>query len=171
MIKKVGFYQSNAYVLPRSSKYVYTNKHTVRQYGSIKHLEHRDPWLKDHENIVEVPLISKLLTLVATKVAHLDPFGIGLSYEANKPGWNDACNGLPGLFGSGISEMIELLRLVKFLIPNMMEHPSQTIELLKDTYDLMLDLQTQKGTSDFDKWDERMNALESYRQKTARIKS
>jgi hypothetical protein len=35
--------------------------------------------------------------------------------EAEKPGWNDAMNGLPGLFGSGVSETIELLRLIRFL--------------------------------------------------------
>ncbi|WP_343089406.1 hypothetical protein, partial [Methanocalculus natronophilus] len=35
--------------------------------------------------------------------------------EADKPGWNDAMNGVPGLHGSGVSETIELLRIVEFL--------------------------------------------------------
>ncbi len=36
---------------------------------------------------------------------HLDPESKGLMYEGGKPGWNDAMNGLPGLFGSGVSEL------------------------------------------------------------------
>ena len=35
--------------------------------------------------------------------------------EAGKPGWNDALNGLPGLFGSGLSELLELRRAVRFM--------------------------------------------------------
>ena len=38
--------------------------------------------------------------------------------EGGKPGWNDAMNGLPGLFGSGTPETFELKRLVNFIINN-----------------------------------------------------
>lgn len=163
--QKVGFYQSNAYVLPRHQKYVLTKKHTVRQYGSVKHLEHQNPWLTNNDSMVKIPVISKLITLIANKYAHLDPYGIGLSYEANKPGWNDACNGLPGLFGSGVSEMIELMRLIKLVIPYIKNHQDKEIEFLEDSYQLILDLKNQKGMTDFEKWNERMTALESYRKK------
>jgi len=35
--------------------------------------------------------------------------------DSEKPGWNDAMNGLPAIFGSGVSETIALKRLVNFL--------------------------------------------------------
>jgi len=41
---------------------------------------------------------------LANKAASLDPSGIGIEMEANKPNWYDSLNGLPGLLGSSISE-------------------------------------------------------------------
>ena len=72
--------------------------------------------MKANNQPIEVNLFGKILTLVINKALHLDPLGIGLSYEANKPGWNDAMNGLPGLFASGISEMIELRKIKQTFI-------------------------------------------------------
>jgi len=46
--------------------------------------------------------ISKLLVLSTIKFATLDPYGMGIEYEAGKPGWNDALNGLVGKLGSGM---------------------------------------------------------------------
>ena len=46
--------------------------------------------------------ISKLLVLSTLKFATRDPFGMGIEYEAGKPGWNDALNGLVGKLGSGV---------------------------------------------------------------------
>ena len=42
--------------------------------------------------------------------------------EAGKPGWDDAMNGLPGLFGSSTPETMELLRLVRFLQETLAQH-------------------------------------------------
>ena len=50
------------------------------------------------------------------KFSTLDPYGMGVEMEGNKPGWNDSMNGLPGLFGSGMSETYELKRLIAFII-------------------------------------------------------
>jgi len=36
--------------------------------------------------------------------------------EADRPGWCDALNGLPGIFGSSVNETIELKRLVDFTL-------------------------------------------------------
>lgn len=38
-----------------------------------------------------------------------------MEMEAGKPGWNDALNGLPGLFGSSSSECADLLLLLRRL--------------------------------------------------------
>ena len=40
---------------------------------------------------------------------------MGVEMEGGKPGWNDAMNGLPGLFGSSMPETFETLRILKFL--------------------------------------------------------
>ncbi|MCX7005140.1 MAG: hypothetical protein NTV22_17940, partial [bacterium] len=56
-------------------------------------------------------LLEKLLCLIAVKCTALDPDGLGLEMRGNRPGWNDALNGLPGLIGSALNETAELLRL------------------------------------------------------------
>ena len=45
---------------------------------------------------------------------HLD--GIGIEYEAGKPGWNDANNGLVGMIGSGTPELSELAVLIRYIL-------------------------------------------------------
>jgi hypothetical protein len=52
--------------------------------------------------IVYGTAISKLLVLATLKFATRDPYGMGIEYEAGKPGWNDALNGLVGKIGSGM---------------------------------------------------------------------
>ncbi len=124
--KIIKIYESAEIVLPRKDKYVLTNKGEVRQYNALKFDKERikkieldyegTNWLKDKDNSnYSMVLYDKLLLLAVTKFLNLDPSGIGIEMEANKPGWNDAMNGLPGLIGSGISETIELKRIVKFL--------------------------------------------------------
>ncbi len=66
-------------------------------------------------DVYRTHLLSKLLTLVVHRLATLDPAGHGVEMEAGKPGWNDSMNGLPGLFGSGLSETSELRRTVRLL--------------------------------------------------------
>jgi hypothetical protein len=58
-------------------------------------------------------LFQKLLCLVAIKTTALDPDGLGIEMRGNRPGWNDALNGLPGLIGSSLNETAELLHLAR----------------------------------------------------------
>ncbi len=120
-------FESPVTVFPRSEKTVLDQAGHVRQYGSLRHpdrekisrlqlKEHGTNWLKDsHGRILQTTLYSKLVLLAMNKFALLDPECMGIEMEANKPGWNDAMNGLPGLFASGVSETIELARLIDFL--------------------------------------------------------
>ena len=163
--EQVGFYQSNAYVVPRNEKYVLTKHYTVRQFGALKHLEQVEAWLKKDGEALKIPIIGKLMTLILNKFAHLDPYGIGLSYEGNKPGWNDACNGLPGLFGSGVSEMFELKKLAKFVYDRLVQSNEQSFTLLEDTAQLLMGLNDMALKDDFTNWNHRMNILENYRLK------
>ena len=163
--KKYKYFLSPAKVLPRNKKYVLTKEGKVRQYDAINH-DHTKPesdWLSIDGKPVEVNLFGKILTLIINKALHLDPLGIGLSYEANKPGWNDAMNGLPGLFASGVSEMIELRKLNKRLLDIAINYPDESVYLLASTHQLLQDSQTIQADT-FDHWDHRMNLLENYRE-------
>lgn len=65
--------------------------------------------------VYRTTLYEKMLCLAAVKFATLDPDEVGLEMRGNRPGWNDAMNGLPGLVGSSLNETAELLRLVRML--------------------------------------------------------
>ncbi len=164
---KYKYFVSPAKVQPRHQKYVINKAGQIRQYDAISH-DHAKPgsdWLKANNQPIEVNLFGKILTLVINKALHLDPLGIGLSYEANKPGWNDAMNGLPGLFASGISEMIELRKLNKRLLNVAKLYPDNSVYILESTDQLLMDSKHIDNSNDFNNWDLRMNLLESYRDK------
>lgn len=172
-----GFYDSIGVVRPRSDTYV-INKGKVRQYGSLYHCKEKGArpgfaengtnWLKDRQgNKVTTTLFGKMMTLAVNKFALLDPFGMGIEMEGGKPGWNDAMNGLPGLFGSGMPETLELKRLVDFLCDEAAGHsPAEEVRLprelaafMRDIYELL-----QEGLSDFVYWDKTAARRESFRE-------
>ena len=85
---------------------------------SLLHANEERNWLRvDHGYgaVYRTTLFNKLVMLAILKFATLDPHGMGIEMEAGKPGWYDALNGLPGLFGSSLAETFELQRLVEFL--------------------------------------------------------
>lgn len=125
--KKYRYYESPVTVLPRKQKYVLTEEGKVRQLNAIifdKEKVNRlkldvegTNWVKDKKGKVYFStLYVKLLSLLLNKFTSLDQFGMGIMMDAEKPGWNDAMNGLPAIFGSGMSETIELVRVVNFLM-------------------------------------------------------
>ncbi len=157
----VDSFNAHVYVLPRSEKHVKTKDGQVRQYGSIRHLEDDGKkWIEINQKRLKLNVYVKLLILAVNKFAHLDPLGIGLSYEGNKPGWNDAANGVPGLFGSGVSEMFELKRIVMFLIKHMPNHAIGSIEAFNQLVEALLVI---KAEDDMEDWNQRLDALENYR--------
>ncbi|MFA6801656.1 MAG: hypothetical protein WCR19_06070, partial [Acholeplasmataceae bacterium] len=158
--KEVETFKSPVYVLPRDQKYVLTKNNKVRQYGATHHLEDDgNKWAMVGPDRLQLSVYMKMLILAVNKFAHLDPYGIGLSYEANKPGWNDACNGLPGLFGSGVSEMFELTRIVSFLKKYMPNHQLKTINAFKPLIKACLT----NNSEQMIRWNQHMQALENYR--------
>ncbi|MGE5280186.1 MAG: hypothetical protein ACM3L6_05550, partial [Deltaproteobacteria bacterium] len=62
--------------------------------------------------ILRTTLAAKIVCVLLNKLASLDPEGVGVEMEAEKPDWYDALNGLPALFGSSISETYEIKRLI-----------------------------------------------------------
>jgi hypothetical protein len=91
----------------------------------------------ESNEILRSTLLVKLLLLATTRLATLDPSGLGIEMEAGKPGWNDSLNGLPGLFGSGLSESIELRRLVRLLLGWVGSLEPGTVEVFTELADFM----------------------------------
>ncbi|HPG43071.1 MAG TPA: hypothetical protein PLJ98_04600 [Acholeplasmataceae bacterium] len=124
--KDYRFYQSHVSVYPRSIKYVLTPKGEVRQLGPLYHDQEKIDvaHLKVNQTnfhktksgeLIKVDLLTKLIHLATIKFSSLDPELIGIMMDSEKPGWNDAMNGLPAIFGSGVTETITLKRLITFL--------------------------------------------------------
>jgi len=148
--EEFSFYQNTHYVLPRDQRYILT-PHSCRQYHSVgkamkeSKIEH-DHKLRIHHGqgpIYYTTLLTKLLCVAANKVATLDPSGIGIEMEADKPNWYDALNGLPGLLGSSISETFELKRLSVFLLdllPEESENKNGDIRVFEELHTFILSL-------------------------------
>jgi hypothetical protein len=176
------FFDSPVRVLKREEKHVLT-KGKVRQYGSILEDEEKchhlgisvkgTNWLKTKNglgNIYETNLFAKLISLALNKFVTMDPYGMGIEMEGEKPGWNDAMNGLPGLFGSAMNETAELKRIVEFVIEvsskfdKEFKLPVEMVELL-DKAEEVLSEYTSGNVNDFAYWDKIASAREEYRDK------
>ncbi len=170
-----SYFDSPAYVLPRDEKICLTKDNKIRRYGSILHNDeekvfklkmdpYKSSWFKnDNGEVVTTNLFGKLFVLATNKLANLDPSGIGIEMEADNPGWNDAMNGLPGLFGSGVSETIELKRVVMFLLDNFDEDIDVLVPVELTTFAQGLTKILKDNLSDFDFWDKANNLKEKYR--------
>ena len=187
---KLPFYMSSGSVQARDFKYVEVTMHgekAVRQYFSVYDdpkkvgqllerntrpdgafqlaaqdgkYEQEDTW------VYAVSPVSKLFLLCVTKFALLDPSGMGCEMDANKPGWNDAMNGLPGLLGSGMAETAETLRVAQWLLENVQKFgrgfdiPAE-LGVLVDSITTALGVE--ESTTDFEYWDAVAGAREEYR--------
>jgi hypothetical protein len=176
------FFDSPVRILKREEKHIIiTGK--VRQYGAIQVDEEKcnklninindTNWSKTNYGLGEIyktSLYVKLISLALNKFVTLDPYGMGIEMEAGKPGWNDAMNGLPGIFASGINETAELKRIVDFVIEVSSEFhkevmlPIEISELLKETL-ITLDGYFNNNLNDFNYWDKTSTNRENYRDK------
>ncbi len=183
------FYDNPFIVMPRSRKYVLVDG-KVRQYEAVQRNEEKtnliearteDPYKVRTEygkgEIYSTNLLVKMLSLIANKISSLDPEGIGIEMEADKPGWNDPLNGLPGLIASAINETIELRRTCSFLsdaISKIEMKDDDSIYLFDDLYKFITDLMKAiekrlnlKGKNRaFKYWNESYTIKEDYREKT-----
>jgi hypothetical protein len=162
--KVFTFYDNDHVVVPRGEKYC-ESKGEIRQYCSVK----CDPQKKDLNNRTvrthhgkgrpyRTTLIAKILCLVANKAASFDAEGIGLEMEADKPDWYDALNGLPALFGSSLSETLELKRICEYILAKV---PNEVrIALPVEVKDLI-----ERVNRELD-WDKAYKIKEEYRRRT-----
>ena len=184
------YFHSLVYVNPRSEKYCLVSEGKIRQYGTIDlaalkqenekaHLKGDETlWKKDQNgNEIKVSLASKIFNLILIKFSTLDAHQMGIEMECEKPGWNDAMNGLPGLFASAMSETIELLRLVDFAIDNFKQFENKDIALMDEQYDLYVSVRDgvkdllDNRLSQFDYWDKVTTSREELRKKTHLVAS
>lgn len=180
------YFYNPVYVLPRKERIGLTKDGKVRQYGSTKEISESEKisinynpyhsnWAKTADGkVVKVNLLAKLISLILVKFASRDPFGYGLLMDANKPGWNDAMNGLPGLLSSGIAETLELRRLIDYTysasnlvmttIDETIKLPNEIVELYNKIHTNIKELNT-KVIDENEYFNLTQNALEEYRDK------
>jgi len=184
-MKDFTYYDNDHVVQPRDKKYVLRSDGVVRQMHAVVRDHEKSRLLRQRREdphkvrtqggtgvIYVTTLLAKLLGLVAVKAASLDPFGIGLEMEAEKPGWCDALNGLPGLLGSSVNESFELVRLVRFLehhlsatLATLESHPvaEEIAELIKAAGET---LALSRSEEFFKTWDTLSSLKERFREKT-----
>jgi hypothetical protein len=148
--RTVPYYQGPAYVQPRDRKSVEVEAAKVRQYGAVVEDEEVMQLIVSRTtvpnlmrtahgagDVFRTTVFGKLVGLALLKFATLDPLGMGIEMEAGKPGWCDALNGLPGLFGSSLAETYQLGRLLDFLLAGMAEKEHGAVALPVELADLL----------------------------------
>lgn len=178
--KTYTFFDSHVFVKPRCERVTMVHGE-ARQYHSLGHDELRAALIQKRAadkhkvrvnmgdgTVLETTLAAKFTCLIANKLATLDPGGVGISMEADKPNWYDSINGLPGLFGSSVSETFELKRLVIFLrdwISQISRPEDYSFEVPSElaTFLAALEPLLEGDWSDFDYWDKANAAKEAYR--------
>ena len=181
------FFDNPDIVKPRREKFVLVDDR-VKQFEAVLRDEEKLAIIESREedrykvrtekgDIYRTNLFVKYLSLVANKIASLDPEGIGIEMEADKPGWNDPLNGLPGLIASSLNETIELARTCTFLLDALAKcgiSDDDSINLFEELHHLIVNLTAliDKRLSSDDPerallfWDESHTLKEEYREKT-----
>jgi hypothetical protein len=179
--KTFTFYDNEHIVLPRADKYRLVDGN-VRQYESVAFDVKKAAAINSrpsHKNVVRsafgkgpvycTTLAVKLLCIIANKAASFDAEGIGIEMEADKPDWYDALNGLPGLFGSSLSETLELKRLCSYLGHHLTKEAKVALpKELKNFMELLCERlkESLKEPDAFKYWDTTYQIKESFREET-----
>lgn len=147
------YFLSQININPRKKRYAET-ENGLRQYHALNEESRRNTEEKlvrakfGKGDVVHVTLMEKLLLLCATKFAALDAYGMGIEMEGGKPGWYDALNGLPGIFGSSMAETYELARMLHYTVSALERYPEDVLitEELGDFIDeLQIIVRLEKG--------------------------
>ena len=121
---------SQVNINPRRKRYAKT-ENGLRQYHALDEANMRKTSEKlvrtnrGTGDILKMTLLEKLVLLCTTKFAALDAYGMGVEMEGGKPGWYDALNGMPGLFGSSMAETYELCRMLEYTIGALKNYPGE----------------------------------------------
>ncbi|MEA3286152.1 MAG: hypothetical protein U9Q77_02080 [Candidatus Marinimicrobia bacterium] len=176
------FHDSPYHVRPRDEKYVIWDD-KLMQLGALAYDEKKAAQIdaRSHNQklvrvnhgtgkIYRTNLFTKLICIITNKMASLDPSGIGVEMETDKPNWYDALNGLPGLMGSSLSETLEIKRHIQFLLSAVRatKSPTQTIPIFNELLSFMTAMQKllRKNFDAFDYWDQSTTLKENFREMT-----
>lgn len=176
------YFYSPVYVEPREEKYCLLPDGKIRQYGAIDLKKLKDDcekrgfdikktaYLQDEDgHEIKTNLASKIVNLIVIKFSTLDAEQMGIEMECEKPGWNDAMNGLPGLFASAMSESVELLRLSRYAIEHLAPFAEKPLILMEEQADFLGKISALLGSfmkkeiSSFEYWDKATSAREAFR--------
>jgi len=178
--KSYTYYDCNHFVVSRDKKQVLTADGKVRRYGAVVKSDEKTDLIKSRKvnpnalrtkggkgDIYKTNLAGKFLTMIAVKTATLDPDGIGIEMESDKPGWYDSLNGLPGIFGSSTSETFELKRFIEYFKSVLLKNPDEKVAIPVETAELLSGLKKLLSLkmSAFTYWDKSAALKESYRSK------
>ncbi len=184
--KEFTFFDNTEVVKPRSEKYL-LEQGIVKQLHSVRPDNHKRELIRKRAHqphlvrtlcgegeIYQTCLINKLLCLLVNKLSSLDPSGIGIEMEADKPNWFDALNGLPALLGSSLCETFELKRLIKFIKQTLELAKVEKIYVSEEIYCLLIALDklinsyfsNNSPDRDYRYWDKSYTLKEDYRHKT-----
>lgn len=183
-----SFHDSDHIVQPRDRKHLLRADGRVRQSNAVvrdaekarliaNRIDHPHAMRSEHGHgaIYRTTLLAKLISLLAVKATLLDPSGIGLEMEADKPGWCDALNGLPGLFGSSTHEAHALRRGLALarqavhtaLAPgDTLALPTEVATLLHTLTDLLAGALQAPADDFFPTWDRLATLREQFRAST-----
>jgi hypothetical protein len=169
-------------VQPRDRKYVLRKDGSVRQLHAVvkdadkarliaQRTERPHAMRAAHGlgPIYRTTLLAKTLNLLAVKASLFDPSGVGLEMEAEKPGWCDALNGLPGLVGSSTHEAFALQRWVAFVRRTVQDHlsPGGALSVAVEVAALLRSLSEILGRVDaqdfFPTWEQLATRREAFR--------
>ncbi|MBN2445170.1 MAG: hypothetical protein JXO22_00465 [Phycisphaerae bacterium] len=154
----IGWFDDGAFVRPRSAKY-HQRPVGPRQLDAVTDI----PWRS--APLPPVTPLGKLVGLVAIKAVSFDASCRGIEMEAGRPAWNDAMNGLPGLFGSSSCEALELGRLAAWLREHLKQIPD--LVLPRPVADLVAKVVKHLSADEYD-WSAECTTRESYRQAVSR---
>ena len=135
---------SRVNINPRYSRYEET-ENGLRQYYALNEKSRRNTEEKlvreanQSGKVLKMTLLEKLVLLCTTKFAALDAYGMGVEMEGGKPGWYDALNGMPGMFGSSMAETYELARMLEYTIGALKRYPGE-LELIEEFSDFLQQL-------------------------------
>ncbi len=145
-------------IRPLDERFRYVNEKIAAESHLVEGT-HEGRFLEHHSILME-----KLITLALVKCSALGYEGRGLEMEAGRPGWYDALNGLPGHFGSSLSDGAELLRLLRMILSHAGHRREQPITLFSAAWTLLDDLKAIALLSDqHERWLTRRRACDRYR--------
>ena len=187
--KEFTFYDSFYCVKPRSERCLLNGDNKVRQYNSLGRDSKKEEFIKRRKKdkhlartrrgegeIYKTTLLVKMLCLIVNKISSIDPSGKGIEMEADKPGWCDSMNGLPGLFGSSTPEVFELKRQIIFILDSLKAlEPGDSckVKAPEEIYDFLKKIEAiiksqarlSSKNKDFHYWDKASSIKEKYREK------